>query len=234
MTAEGCRQWRESLGAYLLDHLPSDERAAVDAHLRECPACRAEAEALASLPDLMRRADPAYLDAPPSPPSGLGERIAARIAPERRARRSRRRRLIGGLALSGAALALLVAILVGGSGGEGSDGPAQHVSFASLPPGAEINADLEPRSYGTEIRVAVEGLPSGILCRVFLRRRDGRRVPAGSFRYRSGADDAVLSSALDLSGASSLVLIAGGWTYAAPLDRGPTAGPAKTTKEDST
>ena len=35
MTAEGCRQWRESLGAYVLDQLPSHERAAVEAHLRD-------------------------------------------------------------------------------------------------------------------------------------------------------------------------------------------------------
>lgn len=234
MTAEGCRNWRESLGAHVLDHLAPGERAALEAHLHECPECRAEAEALAPLAGLMSRADPAQLDAPPAPPAGLADRIASRIAPERRTRR-RRRRLFGGLALAGTAAAVAIAALVMTTGGEDAAAPpAQHVSFASLPPGAAIDAELEPRPYGTEIRVGVEGLPSGTLCRVFLRRPDGSRVGAGSFRYRSGADDAVLSSALDLSGATALVLVAGRWTYSAPLDRGPQAGPATTTKEDST
>src|SRR3954451_2161261 len=235
MTAEDCRFWRESLGAYVLDHLPPGGRAAVEAHLRECRDCQTEAQALAPLSGLMSRADPAYLDAPPAPPASLGDRIAARIAPERRTRR-RRRRMIGGLALSGTALAAAIAALLIVSGGGDSEAPAQHVAFASLPPGATVDAALRPRPYGTQIQVEVEGLPSGILCRVFLRRPDGRRVGAGSFRYRSGGDDdAVLSSALDLSDASALVLVAGGGTYSAPLDRGPTVGPARpTTKEDST
>jgi hypothetical protein len=132
-------------------------------------------------------------------------------------------------------LALAVAVLVIGMGDEGPAGPVQHVSFRSLPPGAAIEADLEPRPTGTQISVAVEGLPSGTLCRVFLRRPDGNRVPAGSFRYRSGADSAVLSSALDLSGATALVLVAGRWTYVAPLDRAPAPAPGPTTaKEEST
>jgi Putative zinc-finger len=234
MTADDCRRWRESLGAYVLDHLPAGERAAVEAHLHECPDCRAEAEALGPLAGLMSRADPSFLDAPPTPPAGLADRIADRIAPERRNRR-RRRGLIGGLALSGAALAVAIVALVIATGSGDSGGSGQHVSFASLPAGASIEAELEPRPYGTEIHVGVEGLPSGTLCRVYLRRPNGSRVGAGSFRYRSGGDEAVLSSALDLSGASTLVLIAGRWTYSAPLDRGPSAGPATTTtKEDST
>jgi len=49
MTAEGCREWRERLGAYVLGHLTEDERAATSAHIEGCAACRAEAESLAPL-----------------------------------------------------------------------------------------------------------------------------------------------------------------------------------------
>ena len=42
MKAESCREWRESLGAYALGHLPAEERAGLEAHLDGCAECRAE------------------------------------------------------------------------------------------------------------------------------------------------------------------------------------------------
>ena len=33
-------QWSDAVGAYLLDVLPQDERAAFEAHLAECEVCR--------------------------------------------------------------------------------------------------------------------------------------------------------------------------------------------------
>jgi hypothetical protein len=64
----------------------------------------------------------------------------------------------------------------------------------------KIWASLTPHSYGTEIHMYVKGVRSGTLCRVYLLRRDGTKLSAGTFRYRWDEDDsAVLSSALDLS-----------------------------------
>ena len=90
MTTDGCREWRERLGAYALGQLPSDERAALEAHLEGCADCRAEVDvadaagrtAAAGRPGPLRRR------APP-PPAELGDRIATRIgaraaAPPRR------------------------------------------------------------------------------------------------------------------------------------------------------
>ena len=237
MTAEGCRRWRDSLGAHVLGQLGPDERAAFEAHLEGCPDCREELATLAPLARLLPLADPDRLCPAPAPPPRLADQVASAVAHERRVRR-RRRGFRGGLALAGglaAAAAVAIAIVVSGPGGDDGTGQAERVSFGSLPPGAAIRAELHPRAYGTEMRVSVEGLPSGILCRAFLRRPDGTRVPAGSFRYRSGGGPAVLTSALDLSSASAVVLVAGHWTYSAPLDRGPTAAPSATTnQEDST
>ena len=61
MKAEGCREWRERIGALVLGQLPEEERFATEAHLDGCPACRAEAEALAPVAALLgaRRSRPA-------------------------------------------------------------------------------------------------------------------------------------------------------------------------------
>jgi hypothetical protein len=222
MTAEECRRWKQALGAYTLGRLDADERAALEAHLESCPECRAEARSLAPLPHLLSLADPRHLDSTPAPPAGLADRVAATVAAERETRVRRRRRRTG-LALAGATAATAIVAAIAFLPGDGGEAPVpgeveQRVSFRSLPPGAAITAELEPARAGTVIRVGVDGLRPGTLCRVFLRRDDGRRVPAGSFRYSSGpGDDAVLTSGLDLSSASALVLVAGRWTYTARL-----------------
>jgi hypothetical protein len=222
MTAEACREWRESLGAYVLDQLPADERAAVGAHVDGCAACRAEVDSLTPLVHLLALADPAQLREAPTPPAQLGERIAAQIDREQGRRRVRRRRRFSfGFAAAAAAgaAALLLALVVFAPNGNRSN--SQTVEFASLPHGVAIAATLQPRPFGTEIRMDVAGIRSGTLCQVFLRRADGGRLPAGSFRYRyGGEDEAVLSSGLDLSAARAVGVRAGHRTFVAPLRHG--------------
>jgi anti-sigma factor RsiW len=110
MTAENCREWRESLGAYALGQLGDDERTGLEAHLEGCAECRAELESLRSVAKLLPLADPQQLGTVPSLPRGLGDRVMASIAGERRTRtRMRRRR--GGFALAGAAAAVAAALL---------------------------------------------------------------------------------------------------------------------------
>ncbi|HMI81653.1 MAG TPA: anti-sigma factor [Solirubrobacterales bacterium] len=216
-----CREWRESLGAYALGQLEGDERAGLEAHLDGCAACRAELALLQPVAQMLPHADPARFGPAPQPPPELGARIAATIEGERRQEQRRRRRTFGGFALGGAAAALAVAalaIFVFSGGDEG--GPQQHVKFASLPPGISIYATLEPHAYGTEIRMYVHGVPSGTLCRVYLKGPRGATYPAGTFRYRWGDDsDAVLSSALDLSRTRAILVDTGKRTFVAPVGR---------------
>jgi len=217
MKTESCREWRESLGAYTLEQLPEEERAALEAHLDGCRECRAELESLSGVARLLPLADPGHFDAAPAPPPALADRVAATIRAERRSQRQRRLRI--GFALSGATAAvavLAIFVLPGGSSGS----PEQHVEFASLPPGLQISATLEPHAYGTEIHMYVKGAPSGTLCRVFLRGTDRIRMPAGTFRYRWGDDaDAVLSAAMDLSRARAIGVEVGKRTFVAPTSR---------------
>jgi hypothetical protein len=224
MTVEGCREWRERLGAYVLGHLHEDERAATAAHLEGCADCRVEAESLAPLAELLPKADPAQLGAAPAPPAELADRITAQIAGEGRQRRSRRRRrrrrLTLGFSTAAAATAVAAVLLLTVGSSPTPTRPGQTVTFRSLPRGVKIAATLEPRPFGTQIRMNVHGIRSGTLCRVSLRRADGSAMPAGSFRYRYDSGPAVLSSALDLSAARAIAVRAGGQTFTAPMKRG--------------
>jgi hypothetical protein len=215
MRADDCRIWREQIGALVLGQLAEDERAATEAHLEGCPACRAEAEALAPVAALLSRADPDRLAPVPAPPRHLGERIVRRISAERRARRRKRFGIGVGLAGATAAAALLLVSLLGSS--EGTS--AQQVAFRSLPPGVSAKASISARPWGSDVSVSVDGFNRGTICRVWLRRSDGERVPAGSFRYlyAGESEEADLSSALAPHEATAIGLRAGAETYVAPL-----------------
>lgn len=215
-----CREWRELLGAYALEHLEGDERAGLKAHLDGCAECRAELAALQPVAAMLPYADPERFESAPVPPPELGRRIAATIEGEKeRSRKRRQRRRFGGFALGGGAAALATAVLLLFVLGGEETNPEQHVRFASLPAGVKIDATLEPHAYGTEIRMYVHGVESGTLCRVTLRGPKGVAYPAGTFRYRWGDDsDAVLSSALDLSRTRAVVVHAGNQTFVAPVN----------------
>jgi hypothetical protein len=237
MKTDDCREWRHSVGAYVLGDLAADERAGLEAHLQGCADCRAEAESLRTVAVLLPLADPDRVERPaPRPSPELAGRIAATIGGERQRGHRRRRRwrfgfAFGGITAAAAAAVLALTILPGGSGGE----PEQHVEFGALPGGVKIYATLEPHAYGTEIHMYVKGVRSGTLCRVYLRGPHGERVPAGTFRYRYGDDsEAVLSSALDLSRTRAIGVRAGSRTFVAPVDVGGTTASIHSNQEDVT
>jgi hypothetical protein len=222
MTAEDCRIWRERLGALVLGQLGPQERAATEAHVEGCADCRAEAEALAPMAGVLRRADPDRLGALPAPPSYLGDRIARRIAAERRAVRRRRVRAgvaVGAAAAVAATAGILLATVFSGSSSEAPRRASHTVTFTDLPKGTSVRATLESRAWGSDISIRARGFPPGTLCTVWLRRADGKRIPAGSFRYvYSGqADEARLSSGLDPRDVTAIGMNAGEWTYVAPI-----------------
>jgi anti-sigma factor RsiW len=221
MTAEKCRQWREQIGALVLGQLSEDEDAVMRAHLDGCPACRAEVAALAPLGGLLALADPTRLDEQPAPPRDLGRRVARRIETERRERRRHRLRIAlpVSAAAAAAATAAVIAVLVVGGGG----GPAPvEVAFRSLPTGVEAGASLHSEPSGSRIQVQVHGVPEGTLCRVWVRRVDGKQVPAGSFRYREKAtgEQTVLSSAVSPSRATAVGLEIGRRTFVGRVPHG--------------
>ncbi len=233
MKAERCREWREEIGAYALGHLSAEESAALEAHLEGCAGCRAEADSLVLVSSLLPHADPERFGPAPALPPDLAGRVAAAIGTERRVERRRRVLRIGlPITATVAAAAAVLAIFVLPGGGTG---PEQHISFRDVPAGVKIGATLEPQAFGTEIRMYVKGVRSGTLCQVFLRGPGGKDVSAGTFRYRWGGDEnAVLSSALDLSRAQALVVHAGPRIFVAPIDSGKTAVNDQPHQEETT
>jgi anti-sigma factor RsiW len=219
MTTDDHRMWRERLGALALGQLGPEERAATEAHLEGCPECRAEADALMPMATVLKRADPERLAPTPAPPPELVNRIARRISAERR--RVRRRRVRFGLGLGAAAAAATAAVLLALSliGSPSPSQPVQTVAFRQLPKDGSVTASLEPRAWGSDVRVWVHGFRPGTLCTVWLRSRDGTKVPAGSFRYVYGeeAEMAELSSGLDPPHVTAIGLEAGSRTFVAPV-----------------
>jgi Putative zinc-finger len=221
MRADDCRAWRERIGALALGQLDAEERASMEAHLDGCPGCRAEAEALAPVATMLSRADPDRLTPVPTPPAYLGDRIARRIAVERRAARRRHVRLglgLGGAAAAAAVAAVLITVVLAGSP---KTAPSETVAFRALPKGVSVQATLQSRAWGTSLNMDVRGFRPGTLCTVWLRRADGTRVPAGSFRYvyDGESDEAGLSSAVTPADVTAVGLRAGSKTFVAPLPR---------------
>jgi anti-sigma factor RsiW len=194
-----CAHPREDLGAYVLGALEPEERAAVAAHLAECPVCRAEYDRLARLPDLLRPAEGLEI---PAAPLGVEERVLDRIAQERGAKpprggllarvravgRGRRRRPHRGraafaAAVAGAALgAGATALALTAGGDDGAPAPQYAVALTGAT-GATARAELQPGRGGTEVHMWVKGLPPGAEAVYEVRcERSGWSASAGTFR----------------------------------------------------
>jgi hypothetical protein len=122
-----------------------------------------------------------------------------------------------GLGAVGAAATAALLIAVVGSGPSGTT--SETVAFRALPTDASAQATLEPRPWGSEVNVRVRGFRPGTLCTVWLRRENGTKVTAGSFRYvyDGESDEAGLSSGVAPGDATEIGLRAGSKTYVAPL-----------------
>jgi len=218
--SKDCRGNREKLADLAIGRLGDAEGAELEAHLETCPECRAEAARLTKTARLLPLVESERLFEPvPTPPAGLEKRIESQIRTERKGRRSRCRFTFAGLALAGTTAAVILAIVFAG-GSTNSDTPATHrLAFDSVPAGVEINGSLRPKATGTEISLNVSGVRSGTLCRVFVRKSNGKLTPAGSFRYRydESGEPSVLSTGVDLSNIRKIEIRAGSETFVQPV-----------------
>jgi len=207
MTADGCRRYRELLGAYLLGQLSPTEPIALEAHLDGCADCSAELADLRPVTGALSSADPAHLGSPPAPPAELGDRVFAGIRDARSARRRRRWLVRSGAGIAAAAVALSLAIALRPAPSVKGD----VVAFLHLPPGVQAEATLYKRNPGIEVWLQVAGLTPGATYNVWVERASGERVRCGSFDAVMGRSHVVLPSTVDYGDATAIgVSTAGG------------------------
>jgi hypothetical protein len=173
------------LGAYVLGALPPDETAEVDAHLSECPACAAELSELETLPSVLGQLDVDDVVAdPPAVPDDLFDRIAGAVQASERQQRTRR--LLAAAAAVVVAAGTAIGVTAAMSGG-GSPPPLP--SFSAAAGDVRMSVALDAEATGTQLRIAVTGLPEGEHCHLIAVSTDGSRDAAGSWTatYRGRA-----------------------------------------------
>jgi hypothetical protein len=183
-TGPDCREIRQLLGVYVVGAIDPAERAIVDHHLQDCPACREELSGLAGLPALLGRVpreDVQRMDAGgpgvpqlDEPPAELLNGLLRKVARTRQTRRWR----------SVLTLAAAVAIAAGGTGAivnavhPGAFHDTDRGSNAQL--AASVQYSSTPWG-GMAMLVSVRGVPADTVCQ-FYARQDGRWVKVGAWR----------------------------------------------------
>jgi hypothetical protein len=166
-------QMMTSLGVYALGAADGDERRRVEAHLPECPACRAELRLLAPLPALLASVPQEMLAI------GRPSRSAAR--PRRAVTATRRFGRPWRVAVAASVAALACAVggfwLVSANAGHQ---PAT-ITFSGADPALHMSAtaSLTATSWGTSIQLRLSGLPLNVQCRLIVRSRTGATEVAG-------------------------------------------------------
>ena len=171
---------REQLGAYALGALEPRERAEVDAHLRECPACREELARLATLPGLLARLSPDEAT-DPDLPADVGERALATLSARRQARRRRRRVWVTGLAAAAAAVLVALGLVVATGGDDPGRVPLRIQPVATDAGAVAGTAWADGRDWGTAIGVDLRRLPERSAYELTAVGHDGHREVAATW-----------------------------------------------------
>jgi len=206
-----CAQRRGDLGAFVVGALRGQEAEDFRRHLRTCASCRAEAEELGSLPQLLAAVDEAeVVDGPPRPSPRLLSDLLRRVAAERAARR-RRARLAGvAAAVVAVAAAVLAFSVLAGGGGSGDPGPAvpeppsRMVTAADASTGVRAEIDVRTVGWGSDLTLRLRGVSEGQRCSLVAVGRDGTRETAATWAVPEGGYGA--SRQLTVGGAVGLQL----------------------------
>jgi anti-sigma factor RsiW len=172
-----CHETTQSLGAYVLKSLDVDERAVIDAHLLDCPACAAELAELEELPQFLDRLTIDDVVAPIiEPPADLFDRVAAAARRETERHRLRSRWKL----LSAVAAAVIVIAVAVGFGVQGNSHQAP-ATFAASAGTTHMSVTVNGRASGTDLMVSVDGLPVDEQCKLVAVSRAGAWETAGSW-----------------------------------------------------
>ncbi|MEP7201083.1 MAG: anti-sigma factor [Ilumatobacteraceae bacterium] len=176
---DNCEHWHGLIAEGALHPLDPATEADVTAHLLTCTECRALADEFASTAAALATARPApAAPAPDDAPSAeyLYTQISTRIATERN-RQRRRTWSTGLIATAAAALITVFAINIATSSTTRTAAPHIALSNDTI----DATAVLEPRAWGTQIRLEGQGFTPGRQYNVWLEQANGTHIPAGTF-----------------------------------------------------
>jgi len=203
---------QRSLGSYLLGALGPGERREVEAHLVGCAACREELVAYAALPGLLSRLDLAEATGGTLlPPPSLLPSVLAAVESERagRSRQLSRWRLTAA-ALATAAALVGAFVLVSGPT---PAAPAERSLVTAAGFAASGSVALQPRPWGTELRLRLRDLPPSDGYVAYALDRTGARTQAASWGPTpNGRADVPGASALAPDRLAGLVVATRGGT----------------------
>ncbi|WP_406054536.1 zf-HC2 domain-containing protein [Streptomyces sp. NBC_01077] len=188
----------ELLGPYVLGVLDDADTRRLEAHVKDCGACRQEVSALREMEAALGEVpQEAFLDGPPPGGDLLLQRTLRQMRGERASARNRRRGLVGL-----AAAAALAGVFWAGAATSGTGtpiaqppppSPTSTTAPATPPPGtrvasatdatsgARMTVRVTPAARWVRVHAAVTGLPPGERCKLVVVGRDGTRTTAGSW-----------------------------------------------------
>jgi anti-sigma factor RsiW len=191
-----CEEATISLGVYLVGAIDPTERAEVEAHLADCPRCRAELADLAMLPTVL---DKLSIDdigaAEPAPVAS--EDLFARVAAQARVEAAevtplRRRPRWHKLAAAAAAVVLVGGVSVTAVEVLRTSDRTQTVSAVQGP--VRMRVVLSSQTSGTALRVTVSGLERDEHCRLIAYADDGNADLVGEWDATYGGEGQMIGS----------------------------------------
>ena len=182
------------LGAYVLGALDEQEVREMDEHLASCPECVRELEDLRAMEAYLGEVPPeAMLDGPPEGGDLLLQRTLRQVRSERGTVVRRRQFALGAAAAVVAAVVLGAGVFVGKVTTPGGTVAAPTETVAPDPAGTKLATATDPVTKASmtvkvipaagwvRTNIAVNGIPEGEKCRIFVVAKDGSRQEAGSW-----------------------------------------------------
>jgi hypothetical protein len=181
------------LGAYVLGALAEHEVREMDEHLASCPECARELEELRDMEAFLGEVPPeAMLDGPPEGGDLLLQRTLRQVRSERGGVARRRQFAIGAAAAVVAAVVLGAGVFVGKATSPDvtalptptvAPDPAgtRLATFTDPLTKASMTVKVVPAAGWVRTNMAINGIPEGEKCRIFVVSKDGSRQEAGSW-----------------------------------------------------